>query len=434
MTQPTPYDRQANFTNEETLNPTGKTPGVSLDSEFNRVKLTLDETLGNLAMIQRDDGALKNGIVTADALSDSLSIGFTLRGEWETGVNYLANDGVYLNSRFYRASVGMISTTANIQNPGGGGPWVLVADFTASLDAQASADAAAASAALAASVINSSVTQAVRWDVDQSLTDPQKARARQNIGASGGRNLLINGSFRVNQRGFAGGALAAGAYGHDRWKAGSGGASYSVAAGVATIASGSIVQVIEGLSIEFTETFIINWTGTATCTVDGVARAKGATFTLTAGTNATVEFTGGTVSKPQIEAGTATSDFERRAFSSELALCQRYFEAIGGGLAASQVQYVATGAAASATQFDGFLQFGVAKRATPTVTFPGTTANFLIQTKVSSPVVSGTPIVLTNTAKSTGLGLRYPSTGLVAGDGGFMGMQLDAAIWIDAEL
>lgn len=58
-------------------------------------------------------------------------------------------------------------------------------------------------------------------------------------------NLVVNGDFAVNQRGFAGGALAAGAYGHDRWKAGAGGCSFTVAGGIVSHASGPLVQVIE---------------------------------------------------------------------------------------------------------------------------------------------------------------------------------------------
>ena len=38
-------------------------------------------------------------------------------------------------------------------------------------------------------------------------------------------NLLLNGDFQINQRGFAGGALSAGTYGFDRWKADAGGAN-----------------------------------------------------------------------------------------------------------------------------------------------------------------------------------------------------------------
>jgi len=109
MAQPVPYDRQANFSDEETLNPAGKTPGDDLDSEFNAVKATLDQTLSNLALIQRDDGALKNGIVTSDSLASSLSIGFTLTGPWAAPVNYRAGDGVTHAQKFWRAKSSHLS-------------------------------------------------------------------------------------------------------------------------------------------------------------------------------------------------------------------------------------------------------------------------------------------------------------------------------------
>lgn len=58
-------------------------------------------------------------------------------------------------------------------------------------------------------------------------------------------NLLINGDFQVNQRSFAGGALAAGAYGYDRWKAHAGGANLSRNGFELTLTSGGIVQIVE---------------------------------------------------------------------------------------------------------------------------------------------------------------------------------------------
>ena len=67
-------------------------------------------------------------------------------------------------------------------------------------------------------------------------------------GGSGGgvaANLFINGDFQVNQRVFAGGALSAGSYGHDRIKAATGGANYSISGLVVTLASGEIEQVVE---------------------------------------------------------------------------------------------------------------------------------------------------------------------------------------------
>ena len=59
-------------------------------------------------------------------------------------------------------------------------------------------------------------------------------------------NLLINGDYNINQRAFAGGALAAGVYGYDRWKAGAAGADCSVdGSGVMTLNSGELTQIIE---------------------------------------------------------------------------------------------------------------------------------------------------------------------------------------------
>jgi hypothetical protein len=103
MAQPTPYDRQANFSDFEALNPTSPKPGADLDAEFNAVKITSDQTLANLALIQRDDGALANQSVGYDQLSSALSIGFTLRGAWSAPQNYLRGDGVTYSNAFYGA-------------------------------------------------------------------------------------------------------------------------------------------------------------------------------------------------------------------------------------------------------------------------------------------------------------------------------------------
>ncbi len=59
------------------------------------------------------------------------------------------------------------------------------------------------------------------------------------------QNLLVNGDLQLNQRGFAGGALGAGRYGPDRWKAGAAGASLSLSGTTIALASGAIVQIVE---------------------------------------------------------------------------------------------------------------------------------------------------------------------------------------------
>lgn len=135
MPQPTGYNRHASFTSLQQADPTGVTPGTSLDLEFNSVKQTLDETLSNLALIQRDDGALRNGIVTQYSLAASLSLGFTFRGVWAEGVAYVAADGVSRGSRFYICRVAGTSTALSAPELDSA-TWELAADFTsAALDA-----------------------------------------------------------------------------------------------------------------------------------------------------------------------------------------------------------------------------------------------------------------------------------------------------------
>ena len=68
MAQPTPYERQFAFSGQPRA-----TWAEGLENELNAVKVTSDETLANLELIQRDDGKLRNGIVTRDSLSPDLA-------------------------------------------------------------------------------------------------------------------------------------------------------------------------------------------------------------------------------------------------------------------------------------------------------------------------------------------------------------------------
>jgi hypothetical protein len=153
---------------------------------------------------------------------------------------------------------------------------------------------------------------------------------------AGTRNLLINGNPTINQRDYVSGTATSGAneYTLDRWRVVTSGQSitFTDSANVRTVTApaGGIEQVIEGLNI-LSGTYVLNWTGTATATVDGASVAKGGTVTLTGGTNCTVRFSGGTFSLPQLEPGTVATPFERRSHGQELALCQRYFLSDRGG-------------------------------------------------------------------------------------------------------
>jgi len=163
----------------------------------------------------------------------------------------------------------------------------------------------------------------------------------------GMRNALFNADFRINQRGYVSAAtLAAGAYGHDRFKAGASGGDYSFtqlnSSTQVTIASGkSLIQVVEDKNV-VGGSYVLSWTGTALARVGVDSATPSGTFVVspilitgqTAGTTISVEFNAGTLNTAQLELGTVATPFERRPIGLELALCQRYLPAYTSGVVA----------------------------------------------------------------------------------------------------
>lgn len=148
---------------------------------------------------------------------------------------------------------------------------------------------------------------------------------------SGFRNVIINGNFGINQRAYASGAaVGAGLYGHDRWKLAASGDTYTFSTTVnvttVTIPAGKVLQqVIEGNNLQ-SGTYTLSWTGTAQGKIGaGSYGASGITGAATGGTNLTIEFGPGTVSKVQFEFGSTATPFEARPYGLELVLCKRYY-------------------------------------------------------------------------------------------------------------
>ena len=192
---------------------------------------------------------------------------------------------------------------------------------------------------------------------DRTITMPN-ASGEVVIGANGVsgsafsfRNKIINGGFTVNQRGYVSGAvLAAGSYGHDRFKAGASGGDYTftqlASPTTITIASGkSLIQVIEDKNVASTS-YVLSWTGTAqaryavnSATPSGSYAASPILITgQTVGTVMSIEFNTGTLGTVQLEPGAVATPFEHRPYTIELVLCQRYWQ-----------QSYASGTAAGAT-------------------------------------------------------------------------------------
>ena len=191
-----------------------------------------------------------------------------------------------------------------------------------------------------------------------------------NGGAIGAKNAIINGNFGINQRAVSGTVtLSAGVYGHDRFKAGASGCTYTFATSnnitTLTITAGSLIQVIEGINLQ-SGTYTLSWTGTAQGKIGGGSYAgSGVTGTVTGGTNLNIEFDTGTLSLVQLEAGSVATPFEHRQYGLELALCQRYYQRWQPGNSALRI---ANGNSASAIIGYPVIPFAVQMRVVPTAT------------------------------------------------------------------
>lgn len=270
--------------------------------------------------------------------------------------------------------------------------------------------------------------------------------AEINEGPLGGyRNLLINAAFTINQRAFAGGSLSAGVYGFDRWKAGSGGCSVSVSSGVITL-NGPLVQVVEAdvslaslpvaVSVEdpsgpIAVTVSDGGVNTATGTIRPGAGRLGVVLAVPSAAtgNLTVQLqtsASTTFKRAQLEIGRVASQFERRPRALEIAVCQRYFERIGG------VAYEPIGVVEcySATLARLMLRYVVPKRATPTITI-GSPTSFTVDNglaNAASAVAADGTVISSRAAL-----INITTTGLTARQAAVVYVNNNAAAHIDVD-
>lgn len=225
----------------------------------------------------------------------------------------------------------------------------------------------------------------------------------------GTRNRIINGNFAVNQRAVSGTVtLAAGAYGHDRWKGGAAGCTYTyTTSGLDTtinVSAGSLQQVIEGNNIEG-GTYCMSWAGSAQGKINGGAySASGVNATgVSAGANLTVELGTGTFTKVQVEPGATASTFERRNYGAEEALCKRYYQTSYRGVPPGTISQDGRMITPSNGSYATFpIQLFPVMRAIPTVAIyspgAGTSGQIYDETSGSpfTPIGFGSPFVSAN--------------------------------------
>jgi len=234
-----------------------------------------------------------------------------------------------------------------------------------------------------------------------------------------GRNIIINGDGRINQRGYVSGTATTGAneYTLDRWRVVTSGQNLAFTGNDSgremTAPAGGVEQVIEDKNIAG-GTYVINWEGTATATVGGNAVTKGGTFTLTANTNATLRMIDGTFKNVQLEAGSVATPFERRPFGTELALCQRYYYKLQASTIADKL---GIGFNRNTTSSELIVFFPTTMRTTPTaLEQSGTAGDYSIRHQTTNTTCSSVPVyggATLNTADT----VFTVSSGLTAGQG-----------------
>lgn len=233
MAQPTPYERQYSFRAYQTANPDDPLPGQKVDIELNAVKATIDEILTNLALIQRDDGALANSSVGTSQLDGALvSLGFERPSAWATSTAYAVDAAVFQNSKLYICLTAHTSGTFNTDLAAA--KWEEVIDFTTIVaDAETALDGALAAeaGAVAAQAASEAIAEAVAassntWLGDTSGTnnytvapngytpairaDGFLARFRVKSANGGAVNLTVTGYADADVRNSDGSELVAG--------------------------------------------------------------------------------------------------------------------------------------------------------------------------------------------------------------------------------
>lgn len=240
-----------------------------------------------------------------------------------------------------------------------------------------------------------------------------------------GRNQVVNGNFRTNQRAYASaGALASGAYGFDRWKSTTASSSMTFTAApqgqtVTINSGGSFAQIVERAFVE-ADTYTLTWAGTATGRVYNVGgsvpsyAASPVTVAVDGLADLTVEFTaaGGTrtLGAVQLEVDGPTP-FERVHPGLELAMCQRYFRRIAANQAiGDQNPIVTTGYVTSSTTARFPVMLASAMRTPPSLV--ATVGGFGLYDGVGAGVVSGITLL---SATVDIVSLHVTASGLTAG-------------------
>src|SRR3982750_4559404 len=141
MAKPPPYAVSFSFAGYQATKPNVPLPGVRVDVEFANIANSLTGTQNALADIRRDDGKLKNGIVTPESLDPGMALGILPPVAWAAGIQYSPPQSVWSGNKLYQCVLKHVSTVfaTDLAN----GCWNLVVDFDPPISEATDAAAAA---------------------------------------------------------------------------------------------------------------------------------------------------------------------------------------------------------------------------------------------------------------------------------------------------
>jgi hypothetical protein len=174
MAQPVAFVVTVNFANDEANAVSGRSTvrTAALDGLMTALQTTISQVLTNLALIQRDDGALLDGRVTIATLSSEVlallsSAAWVVQGAWLTGTLYAKGD-VVLNG-------GIVYVSMEAHTSG-----VFATDLAASKWGQVTAAGTAATTSFSPTATISAVTvQSAIQELDNDVRPSQAILNRE---------------------------------------------------------------------------------------------------------------------------------------------------------------------------------------------------------------------------------------------------------------
>ncbi len=130
MPYPDKPNIQTSYTAYEQSLGDGSLPGQELDNDFANLADSVESLNDFVRGITRSDGALKNGIVTAESLAASVRIGIDPPTTWATATAYTVGRSTVFSGFGFYVCAASHTSGASFAVDLGAGRWTLLADLT----------------------------------------------------------------------------------------------------------------------------------------------------------------------------------------------------------------------------------------------------------------------------------------------------------------